>query len=128
MLKISLYQHFCVGMFICINTYDYGKIKVTDRPRTYATVRRLSPRQEPHILDAQSRSIFDIHRSDLEEDRIPNGNEPYISQLFIFFPFSFIPFSQLPLAIRTRKMQPRKVSSVAIAIHTPRRPWLCERA
>ena len=36
--------------------------------------------------------------------------------------FGFNPLSQPPRRMRQRKMQPRNVSSVAMAIHTPRRP------
>lgn len=61
MLKISLYQNFCVEKcVICISTYDYDKNKsyTTDRPTTCATGRRLSARQEPRIPYALSRSLL----------------------------------------------------------------------
>lgn len=84
MLKISLYQNICVGKcVICISTYDYGKNKsyTTDRPTAYATGRRLSPRQEPCIPYALSRSTFEIHRLDLGAGWSPDGNEPHLRKL-----------------------------------------------
>ena len=59
----------------------WQKEKLYNRPRTSATGRRLSPRQEARIPYALSRSISEIHRSDLRAGRATNGNDPYIRQL-----------------------------------------------
>lgn len=83
MLRISLYQFFCVNLCInSINTYDYRKNQsyTTDRPATSATGRGLSPRQEPRIPHALSRSTSEIHRSDLGTGWRPDRHDPYISE------------------------------------------------
>lgn len=83
MLKISLYQIFCVNLRInSINTYDYRKNQsyTTDRPATSATGRGLSPRQEPRIPHALSRSTSEIHRSDLGTGWRTDRHDPYISE------------------------------------------------
>ena len=83
MLKISLYQIFCVNLCINnINTYDYRKNQsyTTDRPATSATGRGLSPRQEPRIPHALSRSTSEIHRSDLGTGWRTDRHDPYISE------------------------------------------------
>ena len=82
MLKISLYQNFCVSLCEHIKTHSYRKNKsyTTDRPATSATGRGLSPRQEPRIPHALSRSTSEIYRSDLETDWRTDRNDPYISQ------------------------------------------------
>ena len=82
MLKISLYQNFCVSLCGHIKTHNYRKNQsyTTDRPATSATGRWLSPRQEPRIPHALSRSTSEIHRSDLGTDWRTDRNDPYISQ------------------------------------------------
>lgn len=82
MLKISLYQIFCVSLCEHIKTHSYRKNQsyTTDRPATSATGRGLSPRQEPRIPYALSRSTSEIHRPDLETDWRTDRNDPYISQ------------------------------------------------
>lgn len=82
MLKISLYQNFCVSLCEHINTHSYRKNQsyTTDRPRASAIGRRLSPRQEPRIPYALSRSTSEIYRSDLGTGWRTDGNDPYISQ------------------------------------------------
>lgn len=82
MLKISLYQKFCVSLCEHIKTHSYRKNQsyTTDRPATSATGRRLSPRQEPRIPHALSRSTSEIHRSDLETSWGTDRNDQYISQ------------------------------------------------
>ena len=82
MLKISLYQIFCVSLCEHIKAHSYRKNQsyTTDRPATYATGRRLSPRQEPRIPYALSRSTSEIHRPDLGTGWRTDRNDPYISQ------------------------------------------------
>ena len=82
MLKISLYQKFCVCLCKHIKTQRYHKNQsyTTDRPATSAIRGRLSPRQEPRIPHALSRSASEIHRSDLGTGWRTDRNDPYISQ------------------------------------------------
>lgn len=83
MLKISLYQNFCVSLCVnSINTYDYRKNQsyTTDRAATSAISRGLSPRQEPRIPHALSHSTSEIHRSDLGTGWRTDRHDPYISQ------------------------------------------------
>ena len=82
MLKISLYQNFCVSLCEHIKTQDYRKNQsyTTDRPATSATGRGLSPRQEPCIPYALSRGASEIHRSDLGTGWRTDRHDPYISQ------------------------------------------------
>ena len=82
MLKISLYQKFCVCLCKHIKTQRYRKNQsyTTDRPTTSAIRGRLSPRQEPRIPHALSRSASEIHRSDLGTGWRTDRNDPYISQ------------------------------------------------
>lgn len=82
MLKNSLYQIFCVSLCEHIKTHSYRKNQsyTTDRPATSATGRWLSPRQEPRIPHALSRSTSEIHRSDLGTDWRTDRNDPYNSQ------------------------------------------------
>lgn len=83
MLKISLYQNFCIGLcVICINTYDYRKNQsyTTDRPATSAIRGRLSPRKEPCLSYALSRRASEINRSYFGTSRLTDRNDPYISQ------------------------------------------------
>ena len=82
MLKISLYQIFCVSLCKHINTHSYRKNQsyTTDRLATSATGRRLSPRQEPRIPYALSRGTSEIHRPDFGTGWRTDRNDPYISQ------------------------------------------------
>lgn len=83
MLKISLYHNFCIGLCVIkIHTYAHGKNKsyTTDRPATSPTRRRLSPRQEPRIPYALSRSTLEIRRADLETGWSPDRNDQYLRQ------------------------------------------------
>ena len=82
MLRISLYQKFCVSLCEHIKTHSYRKNQsyTTDRPATSATGRGLSPRQEPRVPHALSRGTPEIHRSDLETDWRTDRHDPYISQ------------------------------------------------
>ena len=82
MLKISLYQIFCVSLCEHIKTHSYRKNQsyTTDRPATSATGRGLSQRQEPRIPHALSRSTSEIHRTDIGTGWSPNRNDTYISQ------------------------------------------------
>lgn len=82
MLRISLYQNFCVSLCEHIKTHSYRKNQsyTTDRPATSATGRGLSPRQEPRIPYALSRSASEIHRSDIGTGWSPGRNDTYISQ------------------------------------------------
>ena len=84
MLKISLYQNFCVCLcVISINTYDYRKNQsyTTDRQTTSATGGGLSQWQKPRISYALPNSPIEITRSDLKGDRIANGHDPYLCKL-----------------------------------------------
>lgn len=84
MLKISLYQNFCVCLcVISINTYDYRKNQsyTTDRQTTSATGGGLSQWQEPRIPYALPGSPIEITRSDFKRSRKANGNDPHICQL-----------------------------------------------
>ena len=65
-----------------IKTHSYRKNQsyTTDRPATSAIGRRLSPRQEPRIPYALSRSTSEIYRSDIGTGWSPNRNDTYISQ------------------------------------------------
>lgn len=82
MLKFSLYQNFTVSLCEHIKTHSYRKNQSyrTDRPATSATGRWLSPRQEPCVPYALSRSTSEIHRFDLGTDWRTDRNDPYISQ------------------------------------------------
>ncbi len=82
MLKISLYQNFWLSLCEHIKTHSYRKNQsyTTDRPTTSAFGRGLSPRQEPRIPYALSRSTSEIHGSNLGTSRNPDRNDPYISQ------------------------------------------------
>lgn len=82
MLRISLYQNFCVSLCEHIKTHSYRKNQsyTTDRAATSATGRGLSQRQEPRIPHALSRGTSEIHRSDLGTGRGTDRNDPYISQ------------------------------------------------
>ena len=82
MLKISLYQIFCVSLCEHIKAHSYRKNQsyTTDRPATSATGRGLSQRQEPRIPHALSRSTSEIHRPDLGTGWRTDRNDPYISQ------------------------------------------------
>lgn len=83
MLKISLYQSFCVGLcVICINTYDYRKNQsyTTDRPATSAIRGRLSQRQKPCLPHTLSRRISEINRPNFGTGRLTDRNDPYFSQ------------------------------------------------
>ncbi len=83
MLKISLYQNFCVILCVInINTYDYRKNQsyTTDRSAMFAIRGRLSPRQEPRLPYALSRRASEINRSDIKASWITDRNDPYISQ------------------------------------------------
>ena len=85
MLKISLYHNFCERLSVMDmnhNTYDYCKNQsyTTDRPATSAIGRGFSPRQEPRIPHALSRSISEIHRSDLGTGWRTDRHDPYIGQ------------------------------------------------
>lgn len=82
MLKISLYQIFCVPLCKHIKTHSYRKDQsyTTYRPATSATGRGLSQRQEPCIPHALSRGTPEIHRSDLGTDWRTDRHDPYISQ------------------------------------------------
>lgn len=82
MLKISLYQNFWLSLCEHIKTHSYRKNQsyTTDRPTTSAFGRGLSPRQEPCIPYALSRSTSEIHGSNLGTSRNPDRNDPYISQ------------------------------------------------
>lgn len=82
MLKISLYQSFCVSLYKIIKTHRYRKNQsyTTDRPATFSTGRRLSQRKEPRIPHALSRSTYEIRRSDLETGWRADRHVPYISQ------------------------------------------------
>lgn len=82
MLKISLYQKICVSLCKIIKTHRYRKNQshTTDRPATSATGRGLSPRQEPRIPHALSRSTSEIHRPDLGTGWRTDRHDPYISQ------------------------------------------------
>lgn len=82
MLKISLYQIFCVSLCEHIKTHSYRKNQsyTTDRPATSATGIWLSQRQEPRIPHALSCSTSEIHRTDLETDWRTDRNDTYISQ------------------------------------------------
>lgn len=79
MLKISLYQKICVFLYKHIKTHRYRKNQsyTTDRPATSVTGRGLSPRQEPRIPHALSRSTSEIYWSDLGTDWYPDQNDPY---------------------------------------------------
>ncbi len=84
MLKISLYQNFCVGLcVIFINTYDYRKNQsyTTDRKTTSAIGRGLSQRQEPCIPYALPCNPSEIARSDIKRSGVTNGHDPYFRQL-----------------------------------------------
>ena len=85
MLKISLYHNFCERSSVMAmnhSTYDYRKNKsyTTDRPATSAIGRGVSPRQEPRIPHALSRSTSEIHRSDLGTGWRTDRHAPYIGQ------------------------------------------------
>ncbi len=82
MLKISLYQKICVSLCKTIKTHRYRKNQsyTADRPATSATGRGLSPRQEPRIPHALSRSTSEIHRPDLGTGWRTDRHDPYISQ------------------------------------------------
>ncbi len=82
MLRISLYQNFCVSLCKHIKTHSYRKNQsyTTDRQATSATGRGLSQRQEPRIPHALSRSTSEIHRTDIGTGWSPNRNDTYISQ------------------------------------------------
>lgn len=82
MLKISLYQNFCVSLCNHIKTHRYRKNQsyTTDRPATSAIRGRLSPRQEPRIPYALSRSASEIHRPDFGTGWRTDRNDPYISK------------------------------------------------
>lgn len=82
MLKISLYQNFFVSLCKHIKTHRYRKNQsyTTDRPAKSAIRRRLSPRQEPRIPHALSRSASEIHRPDFGTDWRTDRHDPYISQ------------------------------------------------
>ena len=82
MLKISLYQFFCVSLCKHIKTQRYRKNQsyTTDRPTTSAIRGRLSPRQEPRIPHALSRSASEIHRPDFGTGWRTDRYDPYISQ------------------------------------------------
>lgn len=82
MLKISLYQNFWLSLCEHIKTHSYRKNQsyTTDRPTTSAFGRGLSPRQEPRIPYALSRSTSEIHGSNLGTSRNLDRNDPYISQ------------------------------------------------
>ena len=85
MLKIGLYHNFCERLSVMDmnhNTYDYRKNQsyTTDRPATSAIGRGLSPRQEPRIPHALSRSTSEIHRSDLGTSWRTDRHDPYIGQ------------------------------------------------
>lgn len=82
MLRISLYQNFCVSLCKHIKTHSYRKNQsyTTDRQATSATGRGLSQRQEPRIPYALSRSTSEIHRTDIGTGWSPNRNDTYISQ------------------------------------------------
>lgn len=82
MLKISLYHFFCVSLCKHIKTHRYRKNQsyTTDRPTTSAIRGRLSPRQEPRIPYALSRSASEIHRPDFGTDWRTDRYDPYISQ------------------------------------------------
>ncbi len=82
MLKISLYQFFCVSLCKHIKTQRYRKNQsyTTDRPTTSAIRGRLSPRQEPRIPHALSRSASEIHRPDFGTGWRTDRHDPYISQ------------------------------------------------
>ena len=65
-----------------IKTHRYRKNQsyTTDRSATSAIRGRLSPRQEPRIPHALSRSASEIHRSDLGTGWRTDRHDPYISQ------------------------------------------------
>lgn len=81
MLRISLYQNFCVCLcVISINTYDYRKnqsCKLTDKQRLQLEEGFRNGR----ISYALSNSPVEITGSDLKGDRIANGHDPYLRQL-----------------------------------------------
>lgn len=82
MLRISLYQFFCVSLCEHIKAHSYRKNQsyTTDRPATSATGRGLSQGQEPRLPHALSRSTSEILRSDLETDWRTDRHDTYISQ------------------------------------------------
>ena len=82
MLRISLYQNFCISLCEHIKTHSYRKNQsyTTDRPATSATGRWLSQGQEPRFPHSLSRSTSEIHRSDLETDWSTDRHDTYISQ------------------------------------------------
>ena len=82
MLKISLYQNFFVSLCKHIKTHRYRKNQsyTTDRLTTSAIRGRLSPRQEPRIPHALSRSASEIHRPDFGTGWRTDRYDPYISQ------------------------------------------------
>lgn len=82
MLKISLYQDFCVLLREHINPYNYRKDQSyrTYRHTTSAIRGRLSQRQEPCIPYALSSGPLEIIGFDIEKGWRTDRNDPYISQ------------------------------------------------
>ena len=82
MLKISLYQNFCIPLCKQKNIHSYRKNKsyTTDRAATSATGRGLSPRQETLIPYVLSYGTSEIHWPNLETGWSTDRNDPYIRQ------------------------------------------------
>lgn len=82
MLKISLYQIFCVSLCKHIKTHSYRKNQsyTTDRQTTSAIRRGLSQRQEPRFSYAMPCYSPEGHRFYLQESWGADRNDPYIRQ------------------------------------------------
>ena len=83
MLKISLYQNFCVSLCEHIKTHNYRKNQsyTTDRQTTSAIGGRLSQWQKPCIPYALPCRPSEITRTDIETDWGTDGNDLYNRQL-----------------------------------------------
>ena len=82
MLKISLYQIFCIALHKLINTYSYRKDQsyTLDRGGTFAIGERFSYRHQPCVPYALPRNSFEITGSELRSCWLANRNDTYIRE------------------------------------------------